>query len=106
MYDGKTDQHAVVRRSNLNDQLGCITHVLTDKTGTLTCNNMKFRRCCIHGVDYGDSNITSNATKKIIPSYISYDTIPSWNSFFFFFLIFWNVSFSTIINDDPSCEHN
>ncbi|XP_053993242.1 phospholipid-transporting ATPase IB-like isoform X2 [Hylaeus volcanicus] len=77
MYDGKTDQHAVVRRSNLNDQLGCITHVLTDKTGTLTCNNMKFRRCCIHGIDYGNTVIALKPTKKMIPTCVLSDTLTS-----------------------------
>lgn len=34
-----------VRSSELNEDLGRIKHVFTDKTGTLTCNVMNFRKC-------------------------------------------------------------
>ena len=34
---------------NLNEDLGQITHVFTDKTGTLTCNRMEFKGCAIQG---------------------------------------------------------
>jgi phospholipid-transporting ATPase len=32
-----------VQSSNLNDDLGQISHIFSDKTGTLTCNSMDFR---------------------------------------------------------------
>lgn len=38
---------------NLNEELGQVSHVFTDKTGTLTCNVMEFRKCCVGGVSYG-----------------------------------------------------
>ena len=28
--------------------------VFSDKTGTLTCNIMKFRNICVSGINYGD----------------------------------------------------
>lgn len=38
---------------NLNEELGQVSHVFTDKTGTLTCNIMEFRKCSINGFSYG-----------------------------------------------------
>ena len=44
---------ASVRSMMLNEELGQISHVFSDKTGTLTCNNMVFRKMSIFGVSYG-----------------------------------------------------
>jgi magnesium-transporting ATPase (P-type) len=38
---------------DLNDELGQITHVFSDKTGTLTLNYMEFRKFLIGGVSFG-----------------------------------------------------
>jgi P-type E1-E2 ATPase len=37
----------------LVEELGMITHIFSDKTGTLTDNVMEFRRCSINGHLYG-----------------------------------------------------
>jgi P-type E1-E2 ATPase len=36
------DLKPIIKSSNLNDELGQISHIFTDKTGTLTKNQMKF----------------------------------------------------------------
>uniref|UniRef100_K3WUP7 Phospholipid-transporting ATPase n=1 Tax=Globisporangium ultimum (strain ATCC 200006 / CBS 805.95 / DAOM BR144) TaxID=431595 RepID=K3WUP7_GLOUD len=41
-----------VQSSELNEELGMVEHVFTDKTGTLTCNRMEFRTCHIDGKTY------------------------------------------------------
>ena len=47
MYHKDTDTPAVARTTNLNEELGMIHTVLSDKTGTLTCNSMEFFKCSI-----------------------------------------------------------
>lgn len=53
MYDPESGQFAQARTSNLNEELGGIQTVLSDKTGTLTRNVMEFFKCSIGGVVYG-----------------------------------------------------
>jgi phospholipid-transporting ATPase len=53
MYHKETDTPAVARTSNLNEELGMVEAVLSDKTGTLTRNVMEFFKCSIGGVAYG-----------------------------------------------------
>nr|XP_033338389.1 probable phospholipid-transporting ATPase IF [Megalopta genalis]XP_033338398.1 probable phospholipid-transporting ATPase IF [Megalopta genalis] len=52
LYDEKTDQPAITNSSDLNEELGQIEFLFTDKTGTLTENLMVFRRCSIAGKLY------------------------------------------------------
>jgi phospholipid-transporting ATPase len=44
---------ATVQSSNLNEELGQIQYVFSDKTGTLTCNTMDFKKITIGCVNYG-----------------------------------------------------
>lgn len=53
MYYEELDKPALARTSNLNEELGQIDTILSDKTGTLTCNSMEFIKCSVAGVAYG-----------------------------------------------------
>lgn len=53
MYYEETDTPAMARTSNLNEELGQVKYIFSDKTGTLTCNIMEFQRCSIAGIMYG-----------------------------------------------------
>lgn len=54
MYYEPTDTPAKARTTTLNEELGQIEYIFTDKTGTLTQNLMKFNKCSIDGQLYGD----------------------------------------------------
>ncbi|XP_042401682.1 probable phospholipid-transporting ATPase 4 isoform X1 [Zingiber officinale] len=67
MYDEEIGKPARARTSNLNEELGQVDTVLSDKTGTLTCNQMDFLKCSIAGISYGvrASEVEIAAAKQI-----------------------------------------
>ncbi|XP_051928703.1 LOW QUALITY PROTEIN: phospholipid-transporting ATPase IF-like [Hippocampus zosterae] len=56
LYHEESDQKAQVNTSDLNEELGQVEYVFTDKTGTLTENEMQFRECSINGIKYQEVN--------------------------------------------------
>lgn len=54
MYYDKVDTPATCRTSSLVEELGMVEFVFSDKTGTLTCNQMEFKQCSIAGLQYAD----------------------------------------------------
>ncbi|XP_045479978.1 probable phospholipid-transporting ATPase IA isoform X7 [Harmonia axyridis] len=47
MYDPESDTPALARTSNLNEELGQVKYIFSDKTGTLTRNIMEFKKCAV-----------------------------------------------------------
>lgn len=54
LYYDKKDLPAVARTTTLNEELGQVEYIFSDKTGTLTQNVMSFKKCCVDGIRYGD----------------------------------------------------
>ena len=50
MYDPGSDTPCEPRTSTINEELGQISYVFSDKTGTLTDNEMRFRKLSVGGV--------------------------------------------------------
>ncbi|OVA13709.1 Phospholipid-transporting P-type ATPase [Macleaya cordata] len=55
MYDSNSQSRFQCRSLNINEDLGQIRYVFSDKTGTLTENKMEFRRASVYGKNYGNS---------------------------------------------------
>ncbi|XP_073476414.1 phospholipid-transporting ATPase IC-like [Aquarana catesbeiana] len=74
MYYPKKDTAAKARTTTLNEQLGQIEYIFTDKTGTLTQNIMTFKKCSINARTYGEPQ---SATGKLVGGSAQVDF--SWN---------------------------
>lgn len=55
MYHKQTNRPFQCRALNINEDLGQILYIFSDKTGTLTENEMVFRCCSIGGINYAHS---------------------------------------------------
>ncbi|KAF9524020.1 calcium transporting ATPase [Crepidotus variabilis] len=73
MYYAKTDTAALCRTSSLVEELGQIEYVFSDKTGTLTCNEMEFQCCSIAGTAFAEEVDESKREGE--------DGKPGWKTF-------------------------
>ena len=65
MYHEESDTPALARTSNLNEELGQVQYIFSDKTGTLTCNRMEFLKCTIAGISYGSGVTEIDRVNKL-----------------------------------------
>ncbi|KAG0489547.1 hypothetical protein HPP92_006410 [Vanilla planifolia] len=64
MFDKESGKRFQCRALNINEDLGQIKYVFSDKTGTLTENKMEFRCCSIAGRDWSGSDSTTVAGEE------------------------------------------
>ena len=69
MYDSMSNTPAIARTSNVPEDLGQVEYIFTDKTGTLTENEMNLNCISVNGQLYGDLdyNQIANNTSKLPP---------------------------------------
>ncbi|WOL16355.1 phospholipid-transporting ATPase 1 [Canna indica] len=65
LYDESSNSRFQCRALNINEDLGQIKYVFSDKTGTLTENKMEFRFASIRGVDYSEGKDPSPYNSNI-----------------------------------------
>ncbi len=66
MYDAESKTAMVARTSDINEDLGQVEYVFTDKTGTLTQNSMMFKMCSVGGYVYGASRLKVSISRRTI----------------------------------------
>jgi phospholipid-translocating ATPase len=57
LFDKKSGRRVKVVTCQINEELGQIEYIFSDKTGTLTCNQMEYKLGIIGHDLYGDSSI-------------------------------------------------
>lgn len=72
MYHAESNTPAVARTSNLNEELGMVKYMFSDKTGTLTRNVMEFKRCSVGNVIYEAGNYPAESEIIKVSRFISF----------------------------------
>lgn len=77
IYDTERDMPTRVQSSNLNEELGQISHIFSDKTGTLTSNVMQFRRFSAGATSYGGTPASKKHERQATSKTLDVEAVPN-----------------------------
>ncbi|PAV57743.1 hypothetical protein WR25_07383 [Diploscapter pachys] len=80
MYYEKVDKRLQCRALNIPEELGQIQYVMSDKTGTLTENQMVFRCCSLTGKNFGGRCVTDESSNSLSASNSTTNSLSTTNS--------------------------
>lgn len=105
MYHGETDTPAMARTSNLNEELGQVKYVFSDKTGTLTRNIMEFKKIAVGSEIYSVAETPQESLVVQVSCFIFFSSCSSSYSlciiivfcFFFCFLSIYKIDIQMLL---------
>lgn len=101
LYDLEQNQQCLVNTSNLNEELGQIKILFSDKTGTLTKNEMILKQCSIAGTKYKFANI--GVQEEDQPNVLQ---LPQYNSEMLSFFQTLSVCHTVQVGDASANDHD
>lgn len=84
MYTKENDRFCKVMTSSINEELGQVQYIFSDKTGTLTCNKMEFKIAMIGNQSFGENQIDSEQGYKTIKKMNKSQNLKNYESVFTF----------------------